>query len=396
MDLTPSNPAAHICDLRRSGTPILPFGLLRSKFARCVDYLRSRVRKSKALITTEHARLVSNMGLVYYTRGRLVTRSDCSKHKILRVLATAETHILECMAHIGIEPAHCDIVVDVYCVSSESPRYNYYIADHEARTVLWLCPGYPELPNREQTRVRNTAEYWRHRATFPNHHGCTRAELQEAQQLLNEIKMGNLAQVFAHDQLDTLIRALDSFGRTEGDLEVEATFSIARINQVVAERSIPQYHSHPSSHGDIGRPGLLGTLFGIWLTPKPRHPYNPDVQSPHQSQHSGSPRSSVHAASQTRVGPGPPSPRPESVKSAQPRRLGVTSQSSSSRDSAASGSSEYLTPLSGSVNDLDPPPKIQSKSASYSPIRSSPLTRNVEVLTDAVSESAQENEGLIV
>ncbi|KAG9096018.1 hypothetical protein FS749_009257 [Ceratobasidium sp. UAMH 11750] len=205
--------------------------------------------------------------------------------------------------------------------------------------------------------------------------------------------MENLPPVFAHDQLDGLIRALDSFGRIEGDLGVEATFSIARINQVVAERSIPQYHSHPSSNGDINRPGLLGTLFGIWLTPKPRHPYNSDMQSPHQSQHSSSPRSSVHASSQTRVGPGPPS-RPGSVKSTQPRRLGVTSQSSSSRDSAASGSSEYITPLSGSVNDLDPPPKIQSKSAGYSPIRSSPLTRNVEVLTDAVSEGVQGNNGL--
>ena len=77
-------------------------------------------------------------GQPYYLNNGFVTPSDCAKPKVLRTFLTACDDIAACHRARNRSMGNHEVVIIVQCVSSQSPSYCYYIADHATHTVRWL------------------------------------------------------------------------------------------------------------------------------------------------------------------------------------------------------------------------------------------------------------------
>ncbi|KAG9097891.1 hypothetical protein FRC06_007054 [Ceratobasidium sp. 370] len=147
----------------------------------------------------------------------------------------------------------------------------------------------------------------------------------------------------SEEEFGTWSRQLDQFGRSESGPNMNATFSVARINQVLAERRIPYYYNTVSEDGGFVR-GLLAGILGLFA---PRQNRQPPLE--HPEEHADSPGSSIASTSS------PPS-------------------SPSSSGSLDPGS--FFTPLSASMNGAAPPALLglEASAANHSPTHPLPQT----------------------
>ncbi|KAG9096019.1 hypothetical protein FS749_009258 [Ceratobasidium sp. UAMH 11750] len=262
----------HGCDLETCGVTILPLSALRRKHMRCCHNLVPFRRASLAVIPHDYARYVSRCGQPYYKVGNFITPSDCNKPKVLRAFLLAKSQILQCMSQTPFTTENWEIVVVIYCVRFRSPEYGYYIADRYNRTIRWVHGGPQEILSREEAQIRGTAEYWRHIAQFPTHRFCSEGDLQATRSRI-ENSRGTL---ISEGESETWSQQLEQLSRSERDPNMHTTFSVAKINQVLAERHIPLYYNSVSMGGGFVK-GLLASIFGLFVPrrnqqPPPEHP----------------------------------------------------------------------------------------------------------------------------
>ncbi|KAG8709250.1 hypothetical protein FRC09_000778 [Ceratobasidium sp. 395] len=231
---------------------------------------------------------VSPVGCSYYKLENFITPSDCKNPRIMRTFLLAKEQILGCMSPTPFMTDNWEIVVVINCIAFKSPRYGYYIADRSNRTIRWVHGGPEEVLSPREAQIRG------------------QDDLDAVRVRIGQLRGG----LISENEFKTWNGSLEQLSLSDTGLGRNATFSIARINQVINERLIPWYYRAVSPENGSFMRGLVASVFGLFV---PRLTQRPPSTHP-----------SVHT----------------SVNGSSP---------SSSRNSL--GPSEYSTPLSASVNE---------------------------------------------
>ncbi|KAG9122476.1 hypothetical protein FRC07_001124 [Ceratobasidium sp. 392] len=255
-----------------------------------------------------------------------------------------------------------EVVIVVYCVAFQSPGYGYYIADRLYRTIRWLHNGPQEILSQEDARFRGLAEFWRHVASFPTHRFCSGEHIQAA---YTDLEVALNKRLISDDESARWARSLDELSGSGGSPGIDATFAVARINQVLNERLIPCYYNAVSTEDSNIVRGLLASFVGLFALRQIN-------QSPseHPSVHTVSPPLSVAGNSAPSL---PPS------------------------DNSSPRSSEYFTASSTSLNVTVTPALVGHNvpSSNRISIGPSPLSQTTYPSSDQIENSdSTERNGL--
>lgn len=145
-----------------------------------------------------------------------LTPNDLADPNAHSAFMRAVDHVRPCLSAHGPGHNNFEVVIVLRCISQQSLKFYYYIADHQQQTIRWNHQGliprevalsdsrmyrgsFPRLDLTELLApMRNDAEYWYHRNRFPMHRLCTQADLDSLAGQLNGLNPNNAGQQHSH------------------------------------------------------------------------------------------------------------------------------------------------------------------------------------------------------